>query len=234
MVAWRVARSLDSLLAQFNTACPKRSKASDGSIGDAAHASRTSDHNPWVDIPGESLNAVTARDYTHDPVDGMDIDRITDELVASRDPRIKYIIANGQIVNGAGGSSPWSWKHYGGSNAHRAHFHLSVRSEPRYFDDPSPWRLPMFVNQPIPGTVDPPVMPGDRRLLFLTKPPMVGDDVKAVQLRLNRDYPKYSHLEVDRTFGRVTDQVVREFQRRSGLSVDGKVGPATLKALKLL
>jgi hypothetical protein len=46
-MAWRVARSLEVLLGQFNAACPGRSKASDGSIGDAAHATRDSDHKPW-------------------------------------------------------------------------------------------------------------------------------------------------------------------------------------------
>ena len=44
-MAWRVARSLDVLLGQLNALAPERSKASDGSIGDAAHASRSSDHN---------------------------------------------------------------------------------------------------------------------------------------------------------------------------------------------
>ena len=33
-MTWRVARSLDVLLAQLNTRAPNRSKAADGSVGD--------------------------------------------------------------------------------------------------------------------------------------------------------------------------------------------------------
>lgn len=138
-MAWRVARSLDVLLRQLNARYPNRSKASDGSIGDAAHASRASDHNPWYG-PG----VVTARDFTHDSGAGMDIDRITDELVASRDPRIKYIIANGLISDSRPGiGRPWQWLPYGGSNPHRKHFHLSVMDNPSC-DDTRPWDLPSF------------------------------------------------------------------------------------------
>jgi hypothetical protein len=43
---WRVAKSLDRLLAQVNRLASDRSKASDGAIGDAKHQSRESDHNP--------------------------------------------------------------------------------------------------------------------------------------------------------------------------------------------
>jgi len=43
---WRVAGSLEKLLAQLNEAFPKRSKVSDGSIGDVNHSARASDHNP--------------------------------------------------------------------------------------------------------------------------------------------------------------------------------------------
>ncbi|MGW3467002.1 hypothetical protein ACWDKQ_00685 [Saccharopolyspora sp. NPDC000995] len=44
--------------------------------------------HPWYIVDG--ICVATARDFTHDPAAGLDIDRITDELAASRDPRIKY------------------------------------------------------------------------------------------------------------------------------------------------
>lgn len=47
-MTWRLARGLEHLRAQVNTKWSNRSKDSDGSIGDEAHASRSSDHNPWV------------------------------------------------------------------------------------------------------------------------------------------------------------------------------------------
>lgn len=137
-MAWRVARSLDVLLGQLNARFPHRSKLSDGSIGDAAHASRSSDHNPWYG-PG----IVTARDYTHDPKGGVDINRLSDELAASRDPRIKYVIANGMILDSRPGNRPWQWVRYTGSNQHTKHLHLSVMDNPSC-DDTRPWNLPML------------------------------------------------------------------------------------------
>ncbi|MER7078124.1 MULTISPECIES: hypothetical protein [Bacteria] len=141
-MAWRVARSLETLREQFNDAFPDRSTASDGGIGDAAHASRSSDHNPWHTVDG--IGVVTARDFTHDPAHGMDIDRLTDELAASRDPRIKYLIANGLIMDTRPGYSPWRWVPYRGANPHRKHFHISVN--PHNCDDDTPWNLPSFTN----------------------------------------------------------------------------------------
>jgi hypothetical protein len=135
-VAWRVARSLDVLLTQLNTVFPRRSRASDGSIGDAAHRATVSDHNP------DTQEVVRARDFTHDPAHGLDIADLASELVGSRDLRIKYIIANGRIMDTRAGN-PWQWVPYTGSNPHTKHLHLSVVADARA-DDTSPWRLPML------------------------------------------------------------------------------------------
>lgn len=138
-MAWRVARSLDVLLHQLNARYPTRSKRSDGSIGDAAHKATVSDHNP------DARGVVRARDYTHDPAAGVDIDRLSDELAASRDPRIKYCISNSLIMSGAAGPRPWQWTAYRGTNPHTQHLHLSVVADDRA-DDPRPWNLPMLRN----------------------------------------------------------------------------------------
>lgn len=135
-MTWRVAKSLLTLRDQINAAFPNRNKASDGTIGDTSHQNRNSDHNPWYG-PG----IVTAMDITHDPKNGVDIDRLTDELVASRDPRIKYIIANGLILDTRPGFSPWRWVKYTGPNAHTRHFHLSVMPNASC-DSTKPWDLP--------------------------------------------------------------------------------------------
>lgn len=60
-----------------------------------------------------------------------------------------------------------------------------------------------------------------------------GSAVKALQKRLNKNYPAYSRLVEDGLFGPATEAVVREFQRRAGLTVDGIVGPQTRAALGL-
>lgn len=142
MSEWRVARSLLTLREQINTAHPKRDKASDGTIGDDDHTKRGSDHNPWCG-PG----VVTALDITHDPAHGVDIDQLTDELEASRDKRIKYVIANRLIMSGRMGPSPWVWRAYSGTNPHTRHFHLSVLCDTAK-DDTTPWKLPSLTPPP--------------------------------------------------------------------------------------
>lgn len=110
----RCAHSLDVLLGQINTLFPNRDKVSDGWIGDAAHAGRTSDHNPDTD------GVVHARDFTHDPVGGLDCDWLASRLVRYADSRIKYIIWNHKIWQRNG------WVAYNGTNPHTKHLHLSV------------------------------------------------------------------------------------------------------------
>jgi hypothetical protein len=138
-MAWRLAKSLDTLRKQINSAYADRSKASDGTIGDAAHASRSSDHNPWV--KDGKTGIVTAIDFTHDPAKGLDAGVLADALVASRDSRIKYVIWNRRIISGAGGTSPWKWRKYAGSNPHNKHVHLSVKSRKASYDDTSLWDI---------------------------------------------------------------------------------------------
>jgi hypothetical protein len=141
---WRVARSITTLFDQFNRRYPDRSHASDGTIGDARHGT-DSDHYPWYPPPGGGI--VTAGDFTHDPAHGMDINRLTDELVATRDPRIKYVIANSLILDTRPQFNPWRWMPYHGSNPHNHHFHLSVMDS-SLCDDPRPWTLASFGGGP--------------------------------------------------------------------------------------
>jgi hypothetical protein len=134
---WRVAESLQRLLAQVNQMAPSRNKASDGSIGDPRHQSRASDHNPWV-IDG-NMGVVTARDITHDPNNGCDAQKIADSIVASRDPRVKYLIWNRRICNSQ--VEPWTWRKYTGTNPHNKHIHISVLPQKAKYDDTSDWHL---------------------------------------------------------------------------------------------
>ena len=137
-MTWRVARALDQLLAQLNALAPNRSRASDGSIGDAAHQSQgsASDHNPWFVLGGQAL--VTARDFTHDPAAGLDCDKLAAALIASRDPRIKYLIWRGRICDSRAQFNPWTWQP---SSGHYQHLHLSVMDNASA-DDTRPWSLP--------------------------------------------------------------------------------------------
>jgi lysozyme len=69
---------------------------------------------------------------------------------------------------------------------------------------------------------------GAMRSLKLTNPVMQGEDVRQIQMALQKAGMK---LEPDGFFGKATDQAVRQFQQKKGLTVDGTVGAATRKAL---
>ncbi len=143
-MTWRVAKALLKLREQVNARFPTRAKGWDGTIGDEAHASRTSDHNPWVRDNG--MGIVTAIDITHDPAHGVDSYRLADQLAQSRDHRIKYIISNRRICSSE--VQPWQWRTYTGSNPHDHHVHVSVKPDKRLYDDEAPWEIPMLGKVP--------------------------------------------------------------------------------------
>lgn len=213
MSAWRVAYSLDVLLAQNNAYAPSRSKISDGSIGDAAHASRDSDHNPWVHVPPPPP-VVTARDFTHDPAHGFDCHVFAASLVESRDQRIKYIIWFDRIWQNG-------WAAYHGVNNHEHHCHVSVKAN-AICDDRAPWNLAMYGH----GVV----VPSPPVVVLVSS---VTLDVTKLQLFAVHAFPAYARgLIADGVMGPKTIAFVKEFQRRSNLAPDGVVGTLTLNALR--
>lgn len=138
-LAYRLARALEALRAEVNAKAPGRKKGWDGWIGDAAHQSRASDHNPWV--RDGATGVVTAIDVTHDPAGGCDAGKLAEKLRALADKRIKYIIWSKRIANREpiGGAAAWAWRPYGGKNPHDHHVHISVRPEKVYYDAAGPW-----------------------------------------------------------------------------------------------
>lgn len=68
------------------------------------------------------------------------------------------------------------------------------------------------------------------RVLRLTRPILEGEDVRELQIALNK---VGFNLQVDGYFGPTTDEAVRKFQTDKGLVVDGIVGSATLEALNI-
>lgn len=118
--------ALIKLLGEIDALSPNRSRASDGWVGDAAHAARASDHNADPD------GSVDARDFTHDPAHGIDCNLLADQI--KDDPRVSYIIWNRQIWNP---SISRTWRPYTGSNPHDKHMHVSVTDAGQ--NDTSPW-----------------------------------------------------------------------------------------------
>ena len=222
-MAWRVAKAIFKFRDQLNAAYPKRNKASDGYIGDAAHASRSSDHNPWV--KDGKMGVVTAGDWTHDPKNGLDTWALAETLRQKRDPRIKYVISNRRIFSSA--TSPWTWRKYTGSNPHSSHMHVSVHSSKSHYDNDKAWDIGVKGSTPpAPAPTPPPLSPGDTEDVK-TRPVIrrgsKGEAVREVQSILS--------IKVDGDFGPQTDGAVRAFQGDQDLKVDGIVGPNTWIAL---
>ena len=216
-MAWRLAKSLDTLRSQINALSPNRSKISDGTKGDSAHSKRKSDHNP------NSRGVVQALDLTDDEKHGVDNRRLAQALIDSRDPRIKYLIADGEICSGAGGPSPWKWRRYTGSNSHHHHAHISVADAPALYDDARSWDLSRFsvapskAAKPVSRPVNPVLSLGAK-----------GPDVERLQKLLIQRGAK---IIADSDFGSKTEAAVKAFQRANKLVSDGRVGPYTWAAL---
>jgi len=207
-MAWRIAKSLVTLRKQVDAASPNRNKEADGTIGDASHKSRHSDHNPWV--REGSIGVVTAMDITHDPAHGVNSEKLAQSLVASRDPRIKYVITNRKICSST--TRPWKWRRYGGRNPHNHHCHLSVKSAKSKRDNTALWQINL---KPTSKQVSKPATP-DRPVL---RRGQSGTLVRKLQAKL--------HVGVDGRFGPVTQRAVKAFQRKKGLVADGVVGHYT-------
>ena len=132
---WRLANSLITLGNQLSDLWPQSGPA-DGTIGDAAHRARKSDHNPNL------AGIVTAID-----VDEVVEDRgqaLVDALVGSRDARIKYVIHESKIWRSypKPGIPTWTPAPYTGlTNMHLSHVHLSVVTASSLFDSRRLWDL---------------------------------------------------------------------------------------------
>jgi hypothetical protein len=120
-MSWKLSRAAVQLREQIDDNYPERSRKSDGTIGDARHSARKSDHNPdkngWVRAIDITADLGVSIDETSDLVE-----QIRKYAKRANKKRISYIIYNNRIA------SPilnWKWRKYRGSNPHKAHFHVS-------------------------------------------------------------------------------------------------------------
>lgn len=140
-VKWYVDEGLNKLIVQWKREHPT---AVVYTIGDASHASRTSEHNPEPDgpLPGQDYGEVDAGDFmVGHGVDDMMLDDLAKDLVDSRDDRIYYVIWDGRICSSRqiGGVPAWTWRDYNGSDPHTDHVHVSVND--KYDKNSSDWKL---------------------------------------------------------------------------------------------
>lgn len=218
---WRLAKACETLRNQLDTLYPKRDRESDGGIGNAEHASRKSDHNPWI-VDGK-YGVVSAFDVDReiDSATKFFSRTLADALRSSHDERIKYLISDGQICSGAAGPDAWKWRPYTGVNAHKHHMHLSVRAEKRYYDSVAPWSFGKGFHPLTPELVS---LPPDTMRRGVLRLGSAGSDVHFLQVRLG--------VKADAEFGPQTDRALRFYQTHNELKPDGIVGPATWAKLE--
>ena len=124
-VSWFVPPSIKKLLGEVDVRWPGRDKSSDGTIGDYAHSTSKSEHNPVGHQYGPEFG-------TEGAVHAVDITADNPELVAAvmdgavGDDRVWYVIHAGKILSR---TYNWANRDYTGSNPHNTHIHISLRSE---------------------------------------------------------------------------------------------------------
>ena len=127
MAAWYLAPSLHVGLSEVDQRWPSRDRASDGTIGDAEHASRQSDHNPNV------RGSVDAWDMD---VNGPNVEEV--KRAFERHPSAHYWIHNRRLADA---DNDWRPAQYTGENPHTSHVHFSIRQTAQAEGDRRPWGL---------------------------------------------------------------------------------------------
>jgi len=148
LASWILVPCLVSLRNEFNKLSPGRDKASDGSIGDAAHQGEPSDHNP--DETGNTpyhdadhineVHAIDVDNNLHKP--GWTMDKCLEIIITrhrtGHDNRLQNVIYNRRIWSRSWG---WTARKYTGASAHTEHAHFSSRYTTAQEKDTRPWGL---------------------------------------------------------------------------------------------
>ena len=123
LIPWFAAPSLVTLRKEVDARWPGRSRSSDGVIGDTRHAARTNSHNPVGAGNGPGVGtrgAVHAIDITSA---GIDVAAFLSAVVG--DPRVWYVIHDGQIWSRTTGWAPIAHR----GDPHTTHIHVNLRED---------------------------------------------------------------------------------------------------------
>ena len=207
-MSWHLAPSLVQFRAEVDKKWPKRSKKSDGTVGDTSHSARKSDHNP------NSRNSVNAIDITYPGVD-------PDVVIAAvkKHPSAAYVIFNRHIYSATDG---WVKKPYAGISPHTEHLHISIKQSVKAENSTVKWFTTPA--KPVVKPVKKPALPkypGANKLKVGSK----NTAVKVVQTAVGNS------VTGTMTSADIAD--VKRFQRlRPKLwPADGVIGPKTYASL---
>lgn len=225
-MSWYLAPALDRLRDEVNAKWPNRSKASDGTIGDASHSARTSDHNP------NARGSVNAMDITKSGID-------TDVLIAAakKHPSVRYIIHNRRIMNRDIGN--FRSRPYSGSNPHTQHVHISLYQRRSAEESNRSWGLGSASSSSAPSkpteagklTVDGKWGKSTTRRLQEVLGTPVDGIVSAQSSAYKASNPGLlSGWDWRSKPG--SSNVIAALQRKLGVNDDGRIGPDTIRALQ--
>jgi hypothetical protein len=209
-MTYYLAPSLAQLRAEVNKRWPNRSKVSDGWIADAAHAARTSDHNP------NQRGSVNALDIT-----AKDI--LPAELIAAAiaHPSTAYVIYNGHIYSRR---HKWAKRPYTGTNPHRTHVHISITQALAAEHNQTTW----FLRRPTPFPFQADHYFGLRqggKSHNGTRNKVDADNVRRIQ--------KAVGAKITGRFNPETKAKVAIAMWKQGLRTSGNVGPGRWRRLRL-
>lgn len=218
-MSWRVSGNLKVLTADIKSIF---GKVTVYSIGDTAHQHSPSDHNP------DSRGVVCAIDIM------MNVSSKTNSIVKALIGRsdLAYVIHNRTIWSASYG---WRARKYTGSDPHTNHIHVSSK----HTAAADQCRTHLKIGAPSP--VKPPsarskfVLPAwnkgknDYFRPYLNSKPPIYATIKNVQRKL---YSIGYSITADGMFGAGTYSVIKDFQKKNHLVVDGKIGPATYAKLR--
>lgn len=180
MASWILIPSLVKLREGFNVIAPMRDKSSDGAVGDTAHQSSQSDHNPdeTGNVPirdVDKVNEVHAIDVDVDlKTPGLSMEKVVQFLLGrcrmGLERRLRYIIFNRRIWQAKNG---WRQEAYAGSNPHDHHAHFSAGYGDGQEADTSSWHLEDILKE------DEVAFSADDKAWFTTELNKVDENVRA-------------------------------------------------------
>lgn len=234
VATWHLAPSLVQLQkdldAEFGADRPN-----DGTIGDQAHAARSSEHNPDNDPDPMPHGAVSAIDvYTDANGKTWITDAEFDKLLAvlKKDARVWYVIHKGHIWSR---THNWAKTAYTGTNPHTTHVHISLMQTKGAHDSTASWKLkglkgakPTTPAEPKLTKLAAGVAPGKRhaQVVFLKR------------LLIAAGYAKNDITDPASTvYGKGTEDSVNRFHKAnpkfaSGAAYDGAIGPKGFEELQ--
>jgi hypothetical protein len=231
---WFLNRFLTSWRDAINRRFPKRTRASEGTIGNAEHSARSSEHNPdrdgSVDAFDMDVNLHGAPNDEGDAAELREIEALKADF--QKQPGAQLWIHRGWIANKA--VQRWKRRKYTGANKHGKHVHWQsdgdVERKPMVGGLADTDEVIDAINHPAASkSATVPAWPHKPDFSF--GPEHERNAYSTVYKAQARLRARGWRITVDGHYGPKTVRIVKLFQAEKKLSADGRLGPNTWRAL---